>query len=131
MNAIAFIKKHATAGIALAAVLGFSAFNISENKLQTEVTFVYTPAPGDVPYSKTSVEDLSNWERGAPCNSSLDQDKACSITVPLSSTMNSGQELDPNEVQIESEQHGTSGSYAIVLGSSSRGYTEAINQPLN
>lgn len=44
MKAIAFIKKYARAGIALAAVLGFSAFKMSDDPKQSTRVLVYNNA---------------------------------------------------------------------------------------
>ncbi|ERJ58809.1 hypothetical protein [Sphingobacterium paucimobilis] len=44
MKAIAFIKKYATAGIALAAIIGFSAFKMSDDPIQSTRVLAYNNA---------------------------------------------------------------------------------------
>lgn len=130
MNTKALIRKNILAALAVIFITGFSSFKLWDKATQSTVTFIYTPASGDTPFEQSSVEEPSNWSPGSPCNNSLDQDKACSITVPLTNTMNSGQELDPSKVSLQSAEHESSGSYRIV-DNSSGGYSNPINQPLN
>ncbi|PRD57036.1 hypothetical protein [Sphingobacterium gobiense] len=130
MKAISFIKKNILPVIAVVTVISFSSFKLWDKATQSTVTFIYTPASGDTPFEQSSVEEPSNWNPGSPCSESEDQDKACSITVPLTNTMNSGQELDPSKVTLQSEEYESSGSYRIV-DNPSGGYSNPINQPLN
>lgn len=131
MKAISFIKKHAMVVFAGAAIIGFSSFKLIDRTAQSEVTFIYTPGAGDTPYEQSSVENSANWEPGSPCSNSLAQDKACSIKVPFANTMNGGTELDPAKVSIESQEHLSSGQYRVITGSSSTGYSDPVNRPLN
>ncbi len=136
MKAISFIKKHATVMLAGAAIIGFSSFKViklnNENK-DTDLIFTYVPPAGSpAPYSDTNVKNTANWQRSSTsCSDSEDQEVACSIAVPSTSTMNSGNNIDPSKVTIETFQHSTNNYGVSPSSASTPEYNDPLNKPLD
>lgn len=130
MKAISFIKNNAIAmSIALAAVIGFSAFKAEEN-LQDNITFRYQ-GPLNDPFSQANVQETSNWTPDSEsCDSEEAQQVACSISVPLSNTMNSGSEIDPSKVTIHTSLSPAGGNNYLVSSNPNGEYTNEVNRPL-
>lgn len=132
MKAIAFIKKYATAGIALAAIIGFSSFKLYQKEMLTEVVFRYEAPSGDPdPYSKANVENTDNWKAGSTeCTPPISKEAPCSIRVPLDNTlMGDGNEIDPSLVTINTQKHSSSNNYFVVQANNSE-YSNEINRSL-
>lgn len=129
MKAIAFIKKNSMLLLAGAAIIAFSAFKISENKVQSSLTFKYEAPAGDPnPFSDTNVKNTAHWKldpTNTPCPTTINQ-VACSISVPIGNTMNDEQELDPTKVQISTLLSSTN-NYRVVNGT---GYSSPVNKAI-
>lgn len=123
------IKKHAMALAALTIAIGsltLMSFKAELKSNQTSRIFKYTPPSSTNAFSKSNVEDPNNWEideTDTPCPTSQN-DIACSIAVPLSNTMNGGQELDPSKVSITTQQSSIN-NHRVILGS---GYSSPVNK---
>ncbi|QIH35260.1 hypothetical protein [Sphingobacterium sp. DR205] len=135
MKAISFIKKHAMVVLAGAAIIGFSSFKVIELNKQnkdTDLIFTYVPPAGSpAPYSDTNVKNTSNWQRStSDCSASTEQEVACSIAVPATSTMNGGNNIDPSKVTIETFQHSTNNYGVSPSSAATPQYNDPLNRPL-
>jgi len=126
MKLIEIIKKNIIAAVAVAMVVGFSAFKVVDKNLQTDAVFTYNaPQNEPQPYSETNVKNLNNWVlSNNPCSIAEDQEVACSIRVPLAN-ITQDDELDPSSVTISTSEF-TPGNHMVTNGT---GYTEPTNQP--
>lgn len=135
MKAISFIKKHAMAMVAGAAIIGFSSFKLAglnEQTKDTDLIFTYVPPTGSsTPYSEANVKNTANWQRSAAsCSESVEQEVACSIAVPSANTMNSGNTIDPSKVTIETFQHSTNNYGVSPSSAATPQYNDPLNRPL-
>lgn|SRR5690606_15910041 len=128
MKITSILQKNAMAIVAMATIVGFSAFKIGSEAIQTTATFVYQ-APSSDPYAENNVKNTSNWIRSTEsCSLDEAQDVACSIEVPLNRTMNGGNQIDPSQVTIETFQH-SANNYGVSPSTSGH-YEEPVNKPL-
>lgn len=128
MNIIAIIKNNFLMLVDVATVIGFSAFKAVEKKAQSNLIFKYEAPPGTDPFAEAKVKNTANWvldETSTPCPTTQNQ-VACSISVPPTNTMNSGQELDPTKVSIASQQF-TSNNHRVINGT---GYSSPVNRSI-
>lgn len=135
MKAISFIKNNAMAMVAGAAIVVFSSFKLMNANLdtnQSDIVFTYQPPSGSpTPYSDANVKNTANWQKSTTsCSDSADQEVACSIAVPSSSTMNSGNNIDPSKVTIETFQHSTNNYGASPSSAATPQYNDPLNRPL-
>jgi hypothetical protein len=98
MKTITIIRKNFLMVVALATVIGFSAFKMAEDKTGKPLApvTIYFHGEADDP---TQVADAANWS-DTPNGQSCDGDNlACSMEVDAEDLTPSGQ-LDPSKIQL-------------------------------
>ncbi|TDQ75297.1 hypothetical protein [Sphingobacterium yanglingense] len=133
MKTLNFIKKYAMAIVAGIAIMGFSSFKLYQKETLTDVVFRYQP-PGSLtdPYDESNVKNTAYWVKdNEVCSELAPQEVACSIQVPLGNTMNSGNNIDPSKVTIETSFHSTK-NYGVAPSTAlTPKYTNPINRQLH
>lgn len=135
MKGISFIKKHAMVVVAGAAMIGFSSFKaieLNNKNKDADLIFTYVPPSGSLtPYWDANVKNTANWQRStSDCSPTSDQEVACSIAVPSTNTVNSGNNIDPSKVSIETFQHSTDNYGVSPSSASTPQYSDPLNKPL-